>query len=102
MDVYNDFFSRRDLSHFCQVSVLKRIMGCSYQDQLSIVMMKTYELGNFNASLFSTEGIASVGQVRAGFDLRVRARDRHRQPSVLRPSASLHPGFRRSFPAGSS
>jgi hypothetical protein len=65
MDVYNDFFSRHDLTYFCQVSVLKRIMDCPYQDQLSIVMLKTYDLGNFNASLFSTEGTASVGQLFA-------------------------------------
>jgi hypothetical protein len=28
-------------------------------------MEKTYQLGNFNASLFATEGIASVGQILA-------------------------------------
>lgn len=61
MDVYNDFFSRHDLTYFCQISVLKRIMHCPYQDQLSIVMQGAYKLGNFNASLFATEGIASVG-----------------------------------------
>jgi len=61
MDVYNDFFFRHDLTHFCQISVLKPIMHCPYQDQLSIVMQGTYKLGYFNASLFATEGIASVG-----------------------------------------
>jgi hypothetical protein len=61
MDVYNDFFSNHDLTHFCQLSFLKPIMHCPYQDQLSIVMERTYRLGNFNASLFATEGIASVG-----------------------------------------
>jgi hypothetical protein len=61
MDVYNDFFSRNDLTYFCQMSFLKPIMRCPYPDQLSIVMAKTYGLGNFNASLFATEGIASVG-----------------------------------------
>jgi hypothetical protein len=61
MDVYNDFFFRHDLTHFCQISLLKPIMHCPYQDQLSIVMQSTYKLGNFNASLFATEGIASVG-----------------------------------------
>jgi len=65
MDVYNDFFSRHDLTYFCQISVLKRIMHCPYQEQLSIVMKNAYELGAFNASLFSTEGIASVGPVFA-------------------------------------
>jgi hypothetical protein len=61
MDFYNDFFSSHDLTHFCQISFLKPIMHCSYQDQLSIVMERTYKLGYFNASLFATEGIASVG-----------------------------------------
>ncbi len=61
MDIYNDFFSRHDLTYFCQISALKRIAHCPYQDQLSIVMHEAYKLGNFNASLFATEGIASVG-----------------------------------------
>jgi hypothetical protein len=61
MDVYSDFFSRHDLTYFCQISVLKPLMSCPYQDQLSLVMERTYKLGNFNASMFATEGIASVG-----------------------------------------
>jgi hypothetical protein len=65
MDVYNDFFSAHDLTYFCQIKILKPMMHCAYPDQLSIVMAKAYELGNFNASLFSTEGIASVGPLFA-------------------------------------
>jgi hypothetical protein len=65
MDVYSDFFSKHDLTYFCQISVLKRIMSCPYQEQLSLVMEKVYKLGNFNASLFATEGIASVGPLFA-------------------------------------
>ncbi|HEV7602235.1 MAG TPA: hypothetical protein VGO49_18510 [Bradyrhizobium sp.] len=65
MNVYNDFFSKHDLTYFCQISVLKRIMSCPYQEQLSLVMEKAYKLGNFNASLFATEGIASVGPLFA-------------------------------------
>ena len=61
MDVYNDFFARHELTHFCQISFLKPIMPCPYQEQLSVVMKRGYGLGNFNASLFATEGIASVG-----------------------------------------
>ena len=61
IDVYNDFFSSHDLTHYCQISVLKPVMHCPYQDQLSIVMERTYKLGFFNASLFATEGVASVG-----------------------------------------
>ena len=65
MDIYNDFFSRHELTYFCQVRILKTVVDCPYQDQLSIVMARAYELGNFNASLFSTEGIASVGPLFA-------------------------------------
>jgi hypothetical protein len=61
MDVYNDFFSTHDLTHFCQISVLKPLMQCPYQEQLSLLMLNVYRLGNFNGSLFVTEGIASVG-----------------------------------------
>ncbi|MCP3477063.1 hypothetical protein NLM33_43680 [Bradyrhizobium sp. CCGUVB1N3] len=61
MDIYNDFFSRHELTHFCQVSLLKTMLACPYRDQLSIVMHNEYHLGHFNASLFATEGIASVG-----------------------------------------
>jgi hypothetical protein len=64
MDVYNDFFSRHDLTYFCQISALKQFMHCPYQDQLSIVMERAYKLGNFNGSLFA-EGIASVGPLFA-------------------------------------
>lgn len=61
MDVYNDFFATHELTHFCQISVLKRLVACPYQDQLSVVMQQAYKLGYLNASLFATEGIASVG-----------------------------------------
>jgi hypothetical protein len=61
MDIYNDFFSSHPLTWFCQISLLKPLMSCPYQEQLSLVMEKTYQLGNLNASLFATEGVASVG-----------------------------------------
>ncbi|QWG25040.1 hypothetical protein KMZ93_09260 [Bradyrhizobium sediminis] len=61
MDVYNDFFSRHEVTYFCQISFLKHIVSCPYQEPLSVVMAQTYKIGNFNASLFATEGIASVG-----------------------------------------
>jgi hypothetical protein len=61
MDVYSDFFSRHELTHFCQISLLKPVMPCPYQDPLSVVLERAYKLGNFNASLFATEGIASAG-----------------------------------------
>jgi hypothetical protein len=61
MDVYNHFFATHELTHFCQISLAKRFMECPYHDQLSVVMEQAYRLGYFNASLFATEGIASVG-----------------------------------------
>jgi hypothetical protein len=61
LDVYNDFFARHDPTYFCQISVLKRFMLCPYQEPLWTVMEKAYNLGNLNASLFATEGVASVG-----------------------------------------
>jgi hypothetical protein len=61
MDVYNDFFASHPLTWFCQISFLKPLMSCPYQEQLSLVMEGAYHLGNINASLFATEGIASVG-----------------------------------------
>jgi len=61
MDIYNDFFSSHPLTWFCQISLLKPLLSCPYQEPLSVVMENTYRLGNINASLFATEGIASVG-----------------------------------------
>jgi hypothetical protein len=65
MDFYNDFFSKHELTYFCQIRILKSIVSCPY-DELSLVIMRAYPfVGNFNASLFATEGIASVGALFA-------------------------------------
>ena len=64
LDVYNDFFSTHDHTHFCQIC-LKPFVDCPYAVPLSIVMADAYQLGNLNASLFATEGIASVGLILA-------------------------------------
>ncbi|MET4720008.1 hypothetical protein JEY40_30075 [Bradyrhizobium japonicum] len=62
MDYYNEFFSKNDLTLFCQISVLKTLAACPYREQLGIVIYKAFGIGGyFNASLFATEGIASVG-----------------------------------------
>ena len=65
LDVYSDFFSAHERTFFCQISVLKPFVDCPYNEYLSIVMAKTYNLGNLNASLFATEGVASVGPILA-------------------------------------
>jgi hypothetical protein len=61
MNIYNDFFASHPLTYFCQISFLKPLTNCPYQDLLSTAIERAYGLGNFNASLFATEGIASVG-----------------------------------------
>jgi hypothetical protein len=65
LDLYNDFFSTHDHTHYCQILLLKRFVSCPYSDPLSVLMAKAYLIGNVNASLFATEGIASVGPVLA-------------------------------------
>jgi hypothetical protein len=60
MDIYNDFFSRHEITFFCQISFLK-FTDCPYEYPLSIIMANEYHLGNYNASSFATEGVASVG-----------------------------------------
>jgi hypothetical protein len=67
IDIYNDFFSTHRHTYFCQISFLKTLVDCPYKDPLAIVMANAYQLGNLNASLFATEGIASVGLVMAPF-----------------------------------
>jgi hypothetical protein len=61
MDFYNEYFARHDLTHFCQIRILKPFVACSLEVPLSVEMANNYGLGNMNASLFATEGIASVG-----------------------------------------
>jgi hypothetical protein len=62
MDYYNEFFSKNDLTLFCQLRFLRNLGSCPYHEQLGIVIYKAFGVGgNFNASLFATEGIASVG-----------------------------------------
>ncbi len=45
--------------------MVKSFVACPYSDQLGIVLANEYHLGNMNASLFATEGVASVGPVFA-------------------------------------
>lgn len=65
MDIYNEFFARHDLTYFCQLRILKPFVTCPYEHPLGVEMENNYGLGNFNASLFATEGIASVGMLFA-------------------------------------
>jgi hypothetical protein len=61
MDFYNEYFTRHGVTHFCQLWILRPIVPCSLHLPLSVEMANNYGLGNMNASLFATEGIASVG-----------------------------------------
>lgn len=66
MDYYNEFFFGHDLTRFCQISFLKPLMACAYQEPLAVVIYKSFGIGgNLNASLFATEGVASVGPLFA-------------------------------------
>jgi hypothetical protein len=66
IDLYNEFFSRHELTYFCQIGILKRIVGCPYSEQLGVVMLHYFPGGGtYNASLFATEGVASVGLLLA-------------------------------------
>ena len=59
------FFSKHDSHLFLPDLVFEILRLLPYQEPLSVVMQRTYELGNFNASLLATEGIASVGLLLA-------------------------------------
>ncbi|WP_143278293.1 hypothetical protein [Bradyrhizobium sp. UFLA03-84] len=65
LEIYNNYFSAHPLTHFCQINVLKLVIPCAYSEPIWAVMARSYDLGSFNASLFATEGIASVGLVLA-------------------------------------
>jgi hypothetical protein len=60
IDRYLAFFSSHPLTHFCQINVVRHFVGCPYRE-LGVLMNDVYAEGNFNASFFATEGIASVG-----------------------------------------
>jgi hypothetical protein len=61
LDIYSNFFAHHPLTHFCQISLLKPLMDCPYSEPLGAVMQEAYRSGSWNAFLFATEGVASVG-----------------------------------------
>jgi hypothetical protein len=65
LERYFDFFAHHDLTHFCQIGIVRHFTGCPYQFQLGAEMETHYHMGNLNGSLFATEGVASVGPVLA-------------------------------------
>ena len=42
MDLYNEFFSRHELTYFCQIGILMRIVGCPYGDHLGLSCCITF------------------------------------------------------------
>ena len=65
LERYFHFFAHHDLTHFCQIGIVRSFTGCPYQFQLGAEMESQYHMGNLNGSLFATEGVASVGPVFA-------------------------------------
>ncbi|MCA1451757.1 hypothetical protein I6F35_00840 [Bradyrhizobium sp. BRP22] len=63
IDYYADFFAAHPKTYFCQINIVRMISGCHYSEQLSVIFANQYGVGNLNASLFATEGIASVGLI---------------------------------------
>ena len=61
----SEFFASNKLTDFCQINIVAAVIGCPYTRQLGVILADHYGLGNLNASLFSTEGVASVGPVWA-------------------------------------
>jgi hypothetical protein len=62
LDFYTDFFFKHDPTYFCQIRIIKPFVSCPYEQPVSKLIFEAYGIGgNFNASLFATEGIASVG-----------------------------------------
>jgi hypothetical protein len=60
LDHYSHFFSNHPLTHFCQIQLVGRLFDCSLPS-LGMALDAQYATGNYNGSLFATEGIASVG-----------------------------------------
>jgi hypothetical protein len=65
MNYYSEFFATAQLTGFCQINVVRALFDCPNARELGPIFSERYGVGNLNASLFSTEGIASVGPVWA-------------------------------------
>ncbi|MCK1660617.1 hypothetical protein [Bradyrhizobium sp. 151] len=59
MDVYNQYFAQHELTHFCQIWLLKPFVSCALKQQISVEMKSTYRFPQ--CFLVRHEGIASVG-----------------------------------------
>ena len=97
MNYYSDFFARNPPTYFCQINLVRSLVDCPYAGQLGPIFADRYGVGNLNASLFATEGIASVGPLWApastllgGLVLSVGNRvSAHLPPPLIATSAGL-------------
>jgi hypothetical protein len=64
LEHYFVFFADHPVTHFCQITPIRRLVDCRYPE-LGVALSNWFGLGNQNASLFATEGVASVGQTLA-------------------------------------
>jgi hypothetical protein len=64
LEHYYVFFADHPFTHFCQITLVRRFVDCPYQE-LGVALSNWFGLGNQNASLFATEGVASVGPTLA-------------------------------------
>src|SRR6516162_7816875 len=105
LDQYADFFVHHDLTHFCQLSIARKLFGCVY-GELGPMMESFYHTGNFNASFLATEGIASVGLTLAPISSFVcglilslgSAASRHLSPRFIAVSSGIAVQFLMNVP----
>ena len=64
LEHYFVFFSDHPFTQFCQVRLIRGFVDCPYQE-LGVALSNWFGIGNQNASLFATEGVASVGPTLA-------------------------------------
>jgi hypothetical protein len=64
LEHYFVFFADHPVTHFCQITLIRRLVDCHYPE-LGVALSNWFGLGNQNASLFATEGVASVGPTLA-------------------------------------
>jgi hypothetical protein len=64
LEHYFVFFTDHPVTHFCQITLIRRLVDCPYPE-LGVALSNWFGLGNQNASLFATEGVASVGPALA-------------------------------------
>jgi hypothetical protein len=65
LDHYYHYFYSHQPTYFCHVRIIGALFDCTMPEQLGVVMARVYSIGNYNASLLATEGVASLGMYLA-------------------------------------